>query len=41
MEIQFKVGMRVEAVLKKKEERGGYITDIAYFKPMSSEYLSK
>jgi uncharacterized OB-fold protein len=31
---KIKVGMRVEAVLKKKEERGGYITDIAYFKPM-------
>jgi uncharacterized OB-fold protein len=31
---KIKVGMRVEAVLKKKEERGGYITDIAWFKPI-------
>jgi uncharacterized OB-fold protein len=29
---KIKVGMRVEAVWKKREERGGYITDIAYFK---------
>jgi uncharacterized OB-fold protein len=26
--------MRVEAVLKKKEDRGGYITDIAHFRPV-------
>jgi uncharacterized OB-fold protein len=29
---QIQVGMRVEAVLKKKEDRGGYITDIAHFR---------
>jgi len=29
-----KGGMQGEAGFKKKEERGGYITDIAYFKPV-------
>ena len=28
------VGMRVEAVLKEKKERGGYITDISHFRPV-------
>jgi uncharacterized protein len=31
---KIKVGMRVEAVPKKKEERAGYITDIAWFRPI-------
>jgi uncharacterized OB-fold protein len=31
---KIKVGMRVQAVPKDKEERGGYITDIAWFKPI-------
>ena len=30
---EIKVGMRLEAVLKKKEDRGGYITDITHFRP--------
>ena len=28
------IGMRVKAVLKKKEERQGAITDITYFEPV-------
>jgi uncharacterized OB-fold protein len=31
---KIKVGIRVEAVLKKKDKRGGYITDIEYFRPV-------
>jgi uncharacterized OB-fold protein len=31
---KIKVGTRYEAVFKKNEERGGYITDISYFRPV-------